>query len=167
MARHKFEVRYSEDIVRSAVRRYYGDLMRRELTWRFRFAVALVAGAFGYGLFHHQPRWLEGLTGAILVLVPTLLFAGYIAHLRQGIAKLHAMPLPMATFVVTDDTLEVSSGGARRTIPWSHFAAVLESPNCLVLRLKRGSSLTVPTDGVDGAITNFIRGSVGTTRGVD
>jgi hypothetical protein len=140
--------------------------MRRELTWRFRFAFALVAGAFTYGLFRNQPRWLEGLTAAILVLVPTLLFAGYIAHLRQAITKLHAMPSPKATFVVTDDMLEVSSGGARSTIPWSHFTAVLESPGFLVLRLKRGSSLTIPTDGVDEAITNFIRGSVGTIRGV-
>lgn len=162
MVHHRFEVRYSEDIVRSAVRRFYGDLMRRELTWRFRFAVALIAGALVYGFFHHQPRWLEALTAAILVLVPTLLFAGYIAHLRQAMNKLHAMPSPKATVVLTDDTLEVSSGAARTTIPWSRFAAVLESPGFLVLRLKRGSSLTIPTDGVDGAITQFIRSSVAT-----
>jgi len=165
MARHEFKVRYSEDIVRSGVRRYYGDLMRRELTWRFRFAVALVAGALAYGLFHPQPLWLEGLTAAILVLVPTLLFAGYLVHLRQALAKLHAMGSPIATLVLTDDTLEVRSGGSRIGIPWSHFAAVLESPSFWVLRLQRGS-LTVPTDGVDGAILNFIRSSVGTSRGV-
>ncbi len=75
--------------------------------------------------------------------------------------KFRALPSPKATVVLTDDKLEVSSGAARTSIPWSQFAAVLDSPDFLVLRLKRGSSLTIPTAGVDGAITQFIRGSVG------
>jgi hypothetical protein len=108
MARYEFSVNYSEGLLRRSVRRHFLDLIRRELSWRVWVAVAVTGGLLAYGLSHGRASWIEGVAGAVLLLLPLLLLAGYRAHLRQGLDKLRTMGDGYVRFLVTDDALALT-----------------------------------------------------------
>ena len=165
MPQYVFTVRYSEELLRSSVRRYFVYLLRREVSWRLYLALAVLVGLFAYELSRNHPSWLDGALGALLLFVALFLFCLYRAHLKQALERLRLMSEPVATFTASDSTLTTTSNGASTTLPWNQFAGVLEFDDCWILRLKQRSIFTLPTAGVEPSALQFIRERVSAGAG--
>jgi hypothetical protein len=73
----RFQVRYTETLVRSAVRTFCGVILRRPLTWKLYLATALVAVALGLQLYTGHTTWVSGASGVALLLLLAFPFFVY------------------------------------------------------------------------------------------
>ncbi len=167
MAHFEFSVQYSEDLVRRSVRWHFGWLMRRELTWPLWIAViATAATLVGYGLLQGRASWIEGVSAAVLLLLPMNLIVGYRAHMSQGLGRLRTMGTENPRFVLTDAALTISASSGSTTIPWNQFVGILKGPDFWILRTRNRATLTLPTQGVNVSALGFLETRIRTAEPV-
>ena len=157
MDQRQFTVRYSEPLVRSAIWRYFGYLLRREFNWTLYLAAAALVAVFIYRVLVGPASWFEGALGAALCLIVIFFVVLYRAHLTQGLQRFRSMAQPVATFTATDEALTVSSGSGSSTVPWQQLDLVLDFGDFWLFRLKQRATFTMPTEGIDESSLNFIR----------
>jgi hypothetical protein len=153
-------VRYTESVVRGAVKRYFVYLLRHEVTWTLYIALAGLIAFLIYDFSRGRVSWLDGVVGTVIVLVPVMVWVAYRAHLTQALAKLRHMREPVATFTATKDSLTATSDAGALTLPWRSFKSILDGEGFWVLVLKQRSTITLPLENIEPATLRFLRDQV-------
>lgn len=76
---HQVDVRYSQALVRAAVRAFYGRALRQGFGVSGALAFLVALAALGYLVFEGDRSWLVGAVAACLLLLALILASGYVA----------------------------------------------------------------------------------------
>ena len=158
------QLRYSESMVRLSVRAYWW----RTTGWRFFITLLLISIGFGYLLISGDRGWYMGFLGAVLFIGIAMSIAVYVVHFNNGMAKLRAMGEPVATLRVSDSEISFESGAGSGSLPWRAITEVWKLPHIWLLMMSKAQFVTLPLDGVDEVVRDFIldrvRAAGGTIR---
>jgi hypothetical protein len=155
------EVRYTDALVREAVRGFFWRRIRSSLDGTVRIALALVLGTLFWALWQGDRSWFVGALGTTLILVAGVLIAAYRARQRDSLERYAAMRDPSAKFVFGDDALTVSSELGSSTMPWSAVTEIWEFPRFWLILFSRANFITLPTQTVSAETLAFLRSRVG------
>jgi hypothetical protein len=158
---YEFTVTYTEDIARRSVQVVCGRVIRRLFDWKLCAAALVTIVALVLSHSSHEVSWLEGAVGALLGILVAFAIILYRAYLRQSLGRLRRMKSATGHFLVTDETLTVSTDLGSSTVPWSSFVGMSEHPGFWVLNLAPIAGLTLPTLDVSADALNFIRRKIG------
>jgi hypothetical protein len=152
---HEVEVRYSEALVRSAVRAFYWRALGRAYGWLF--ALAIPVTLFVSLLLEGNRSWLVGALGAFLVSFLLYLNAIYRAHHDNTVGALRSMVKPEARMVFSESGVSLSADTGTANLPWSRIQEVWAFPKFWLFLMSRSSFFTLPIDGVGEDVLAFIR----------
>jgi len=106
---HQVKLRFSEPLVREAVRAFVLRTFLRRLGVSFFLAVALIILMLAWLVANHDRSWLVGFLAAfvlfVIVLVPTV----YLAHFRNTIGRFRQMRSPEATLQYDEQNIGFDS----------------------------------------------------------
>lgn len=154
------KVRYSEALVREAVRAFYWRTLRQRFGWTGALAFVVTLAALAFLVLADDRSWIVGFAGACLVFVVVILAFGYIAHYRNTMRRFRRMTNPEARFVFTERDFSVTSELGSATLPWSSVREVWAFPRLWLLLLSRSSFVTLPLEGVDQEVLSLVRAKV-------
>ena len=158
---HEIEVRYSEPLVREAVRAHFRRQIREELLdFKFIAAVTLALGGLGWLWWSGDDSWLFGFLVAVAVLLPVIVVSVYVARYRESVNRFRRLKDPRARFVFREADLTVTSELGSFTVSWSAIIRLWQFPRFWFLFLSKAQYVTLPTDGLEESTLSFVRSKV-------
>jgi cbb3-type cytochrome oxidase subunit 3 len=154
---HQVDVRYSQVLVRAAVRAFYWRTLRQGIGWPGLLAFVVGSCALGFLILAGDRSWLVGFAGACFLIFLFIISWGYIAHLRNTTARFKRMSEPQARFVFSDGDFSVTSDAGSATLPWASVREVWVFPEFWLFLLSRAQFLTLPTAGLSDDVLTFVR----------
>jgi YcxB-like protein len=154
---HQVDVRYSEALVRQAVRAFYWRTLRERFGWPGILAFIVSLAALVFLVLGGDRSWIVGAVGACLLFVVLVFLAGYIAHHRNTVGRLRRMTNPQARLVFSDRDVSISSELGSATMLWDAVREVWAFPGFWLFLLSRSSFFTFPTEGVAEDVLAFVR----------
>jgi hypothetical protein len=158
MSQYRFNVEYTEAMVREAVHTFLWHRLKRR--WTLWVGMLLLAAATVMLFLTGDRSWLLGLVGATLGFSVLLLWVLYRAHLTNSLGKLRQMGVPKAEFRLENDSLAITSGSGAATLPWSTVREILATPQFWVLCTATNQFFTLPILRVPPEALEFIRSRV-------
>jgi hypothetical protein len=152
---HVVTLRYSERLVRSAVRAFaLRSFAQGYVTW----LLAACLGAMLLTLQLHDGfgGWWIGFFEGLLLVVVLLPLGGFIAHRRHSMDILRRMGSPVATLAYDERDLTMRSGLGATTLPWSSVREVWRFDEFWLLLLSRGQFVTLPLGDLDEQTRSWI-----------
>lgn len=153
---HRVHVRYTEPMLRQAVRLFVWRGALRPLGWLWFCAVAILAVALAGGWLSETPV-VEGACIAALIAVPAFFIAVWRAHFRNTIGTFRAMTSPEAEIVFGEADVTITSSLGASTLSWQRFVKVWEAPGFWMLFLSPSQFITVPLDSLSPEVRGFVR----------
>ncbi|WP_435018095.1 YcxB family protein [Tundrisphaera sp. TA3] len=153
---HECKLRYSEPLLREAVRAFVFRTIVRQLGISFFFVATLIALFFIYLLLSHDWDWTVGFLGAGLPFACLMFISLYVVHARSTIGRFRRMRSPEATFAYNEEQVSFASELGSSTLPWSSIAEVWRFPRFWLLLFSRAQFVTLPLDCLDDQAQAFI-----------
>lgn len=152
---HVVTLRYSESLVRSAVRAFALRSFAQS------YAVWLLAICLGVMLLTLQLRdgvggWWLGFIDGLLLVVVLLPLGVFVAHRRHSMEILRRMRSPVATLAYDERDLTMRSDLGATTLPWSSVREVWRFDQFWLLLLSRGQFVTLPLGDLDEQTRSWI-----------
>jgi hypothetical protein len=154
---HEVEVRYTELLVRAAVRAFYWRALRQRFGWSGLAAFVISASALTFLVIGGDRSWVVGFTAACLLICAFVIAWGYIAHVRNTTARFRRMTDPTARFVFRDSDLSITSDLGSATLLWSSVREVWAFPGFWLFLLSRSQFMTLPIAGIGDDVLTFVR----------
>lgn len=152
---HRARLRYTEPMVREAVRTF---MVRRVLGPPPLRLVALGLLATGAAAgWAGGPTLVTGFLLALLGLVPLLVAGLWWAHHANSVGRLRAMDPPEAELTLRENGISVASNLGAATIPWSSVTEVWELRGFWMLFLAPAQFITLPLDTLSPEAVAFAR----------
>ena len=155
-AMHETKLRYSEPVLRAAVRVFVLRSIGRHLGIAFFVVLAGLVADLAWLLAHHDRGWMVGFLVAMILFVGAFFAAIYVAHYRNTIGKFRQMLMPEATFGYDEEQFEMTSELGSATMPWSAITEVWRYPRFWLLLFSRSQFVTLPIDCLDEPTQAFI-----------
>jgi hypothetical protein len=155
---HEVEVRYTEPLVRAAVRAFYWRTLGERFGWPGLLAFVGGSSALAFLIFAGDRSWVVGFAGACFLICAFILVWGYIAHFRNTAARFRRMSNPQGHFIFRDDDFTIASDAGSATLRWSSVREVWAFPKFWLVLLSRSQFVTFPIEGVSDEVLRFIRG---------
>lgn len=149
-------LRYSEPLLREAVRAFFLRAVYRQLGARFFVVLALIVGAVAFLLLQYDRSVLLGFLLATLGFVAVFLGSIYVGHYRNTIGRFRKMKSAQATLIYDEQQLTLTSELGSSTLPWSVVAEVWQFRRFWLLLLSPAQFVTLPLDCLDAATQEFI-----------
>ena len=150
------KLRYSEPILRKAVRAFVFRALIRQLGVSFFLVVALLVVILGVLISHHDRGWMVGFLIATVLFVGVFLAVVYVAHFRNTIGRFRQMRTPEATFGYDERQVTFTSELGSSTMPWSAITEVWRYPRFWLLLFSRSQFVTLPLECLDEQTQAFI-----------
>ena len=150
------KLRYSEPLLREAVRAFVTRAIVRGFGLWFFIACAVVASSITYLVSHGDRSWLVGALAAMLIFVAVFFLVIYLAHYRNTVGRFRQMRVPEATFSYTEERFTLTSELGTATLPWSSITEVWHYPRFWLLLFSRSQFSTLPLDCLDAETQAFI-----------
>lgn len=147
----EIKVKYSEDIVRSSVRKQWLDLIG---TSGFAVLGVLIVLCL-FLLISGDRGWFFGFGSAALVIFGGVVIFGYFRMLNAAMAKLRQMESPTAIFHFGDEGISVSADTGKTEFAWKMVKKVLRTSDVWIIMLD-GGGITLPTCDIDNELQRFI-----------
>jgi hypothetical protein len=144
-------LRYTEPLVRSAVRRF----CVRTIGWLYPAAVLAVAVSLAVMLRHGDQSWLVGAIATFLLLAVVVPILLYRIQLSGALARFRALEGGSASFRASDLTVTIRSAGGMAEFPWRTITAVWRYDDCMLL-LIGGHFITFPLVGVSSDARDYV-----------
>jgi hypothetical protein len=157
---YEVDVRYTEAMVREAVRAFYWRTLQQWFGWSGALAFLLTLAALGFVFAAGDRSWFVGLVGACLLFVLTIIALGYGAHYRSTTGRFRRMRNPQARFVFSESDLSMISELGSATVPWSSVREAWMFPTFWLILLSRSSFVTLPIETVGEDVRALIRRKV-------
>ena len=149
-------LRFSEPLLREAVRAFVFRALIRQLGVSFFIVVALLIATLALLISQHDRGWMVGFLIATVLFVGVFLATVYIAHLRNTIGRFRQMRTPEATFGYDEQQFTLTSELGSSTMPWSAITEVWRHPRFWLLLFSRSQFVTLPLDCLDEQAQTFI-----------
>ena len=149
-------LRYSEPLLREAVRHFVFRSIRRGLGLRFVVVLALVAAATVYLIVHGDRSWFVGVIGSLFAFVGLFFAIIYVAHFRNTVGRFRQMRVPEATLSCSEDQFTLKSELGSATMPWSSITEVWRHPHFWLIIFSPSQFSTLPLDCLDDEARAFI-----------
>lgn len=149
-------LRYSEPLLREAVRAFFFRAVLRQLGIPFFVVTAMLIAILVFLISQHDRGWMVGFLIAFVMLTGVFLTAVYVAHFRNTIGKFHQMRTPEATFSFDEQQFTLASDLGSATMPWSAITEVWRHPRFWLLLFSRSQFVTLPLDCLDDQAQAFI-----------
>jgi hypothetical protein len=143
---------YSEALVSRAVKLFWW----RVIGWRFVGALLLVFGSFLFLVASGDRSWFVGFLGTVLVLGVSFALGLYLIHYRGSLQRLRRMRCPEATLELGKERFRISSDVGTSELAWSAVTELWSFPDLFLVFLSRAQFMTIPTDGLDTEVRDFI-----------
>ena len=154
-AEHRARVRYTEPMLRLAVRTFvWRSVLRRRELWLS--AIALLAIGIALGCLG-APSFLTGLDVAALGFLAVFVAAVWRAHLANTLGRFRAMAPPEADVTFGETSMTVASNLGSATLPWSSFVQVWELPGFWMLFVAPNQFITLPLDTLAPEVVVFLQ----------
>ena len=134
------ELRYSEETVRKAVKKFY----RRTVGISLPVVFGLMLVFFVYLLWTGNTGWIIGVVGSVLTMVLIVLIALYVGHYRQSMRRFRAMKDPSASLELHDDSLTITADSGSNKIPHTAITEVWVYDEFWLVFLSRAQFFTIP-----------------------
>jgi hypothetical protein len=157
---YEFTVTYTEDIVRRSVHVVCIRVIRRLFDWKLCTAALVTIVCLVLSHSSHELSWLEGAVGTLLGTLVGFAIILYRTRLRQSLGRLRRMKTATGHFLVTDETLTVSTDLGSSTVPWATFAGMSEHADFWLLNTTPNAGLTLPTGSISPEALQFIRNKI-------
>lgn len=154
-------LRYSEPLLRAAVRAFCFRAVVRGLGLRFFAVLAIVIACVTVLLAQGSRGW------AVPFMLSTLLFAAvfiasiYVAHFRNTLGTFRRMRRPEGTLSYDDEQFTLASELGSATLPWSAVTEVWRYPRFWLLLFGRNQFATLPVECLDPGAREFITRKTG------
>jgi len=152
---HETKLRYSEPLLREAVRTFVLRGVFGRLGISF-FVVAILTAFLGFLISRHDRDWTVGFLSATILFVGVFLAWVYVAHFRNTIGRFRQMRSPEATFGYDEQQVIFTSELGSATMPWSAITEVWRYPRFWLLLFSRSQFVTLPLDCLDEQAQAFI-----------
>ncbi len=152
----EISLRYSEPLLRQAVRSFFFRSVYRQLGLSFFVIVAAMTAVLAYLVWSDDRTWFVGFLGAAVLFVGVFLVAIYVAHLRNTIGRYRQMRTPEATFAYDEQQITLSSELGSATMPWSAITEVWRYSQFWLILFSKSQFATFPLDGLDEDARAFI-----------
>ncbi len=150
------KLRYSEALLREAVRAFVFRAVLRQLGISFFIVVTLLIVILGLLISQHDRGWMGGFLIATILFVGVFLAVVYVAHFRNTIGRFRQMRTPEATFGYDEQQITLASEFGSATMPWSSITEVWRYPRFWLLLFSRSQFITLPLDCLDEQTQAFI-----------
>lgn len=154
-------LRYSEPLLRAAVRAFCLRAVVRGLGLRFFVVLAIVIACVTALLAQGARGW------AVPFMISALLFAAlfittiYIAHLRNTVGTFRRMRRPEGTLSFDEEQFTLASELGTAILPWSAVTEVWRYPRFWLLLFARNQFATLPVECLDQEAQDFITRKTG------
>lgn len=149
-------LRYSEPLVREAVRAFVTRSIIRGFGLRSLIAFALVVFCLVTLIFQGDRSWVVGAMAATLLFIGVFLLILYLSHYRHTVGRFRKMRVPEAAFSYTEEHFTLASENASTTLPWSMITEVWRFPRFWLILYSRSQFSTLPLDCLDAETQAFI-----------
>ncbi|MBL8692817.1 MAG: YcxB family protein [Planctomycetes bacterium] len=138
---------------------------RRAVGTGYFVACALIGCALAYLLWSGDQSWISGALGAFLLFALGAAFLVYFIHLRGSLARFKAMGAPIATVVLEDASITMSSGLTTTSLPWSRVTEVWRFESFWLMFFSKAQFVILPIGTVPADAQEFIISKVSATGG--
>ena len=150
------KLRYSEPLLREAVRCFVLRVVIRQLGGVFLVLVALVIACVAFLISRHDRSWTVGFLIATVLFIGVFIASVFVAHLRNTIGRFRQMRTPEATLGYDEQQISLTSELGSATMPWSVITEVWRYPRFWLLLFSRSQFVTLPLDCLDEHARAFI-----------
>jgi len=150
------KLRFSEPLLREAVRAFVVRSALRQLGISFFVVVAVLIAILAYDILQGDRGWMVGLLIAFLTFAAVFPTALYVTHLHNSMERFRRMRLPEATFGYDEQQLTLTSELGSSTMPWSAITEVWRFPRFWLILFSRSQFVTLPLDCLDPEAQAFI-----------
>jgi hypothetical protein len=150
------QLRFSEPLLREAVRAFVFRAVIRQLGISFFIVVAVLIAFVAFLISRHDRGWMVGFLIATVLFVGVSLAFVYVAHFRNTIGRFRQMRTPEATFGYDEQQVTFTSELGSATMPWSAITEVWRYPRFWLLLFSRSQFVTLPLDCLDEQAQAFI-----------
>ncbi|HMO30518.1 YcxB family protein [Enterovirga sp.] len=155
--RHRFEVLYTESMLRDAVRAYVFRRFVVEQKRLWLLCGLMIVLAF-YFAWKGQPPWTIALAASGAIMAPAIAALGWWVHLSNTLEALRRMPAPRASIGFRDDAMELSSEAGKGELPWSSLTEIWERPGYWMFFTGRNRFNVLPMANVPEEARAWFRG---------
>lgn len=134
------ELRYSEAIVRRAVKAFY----KRTVGISLPIVFGLMLIFFVYLVRTGNSGWITGVVGSALTIALVFMIALYVAHYRNSMQRFRAMKIPTASLKLHDDSLTITADSGSNEIPGAAITEVWAYDEFWLVFLSRAQFFTIP-----------------------
>jgi hypothetical protein len=150
------KLRFTEPLLREAVRAFVVRAVLRQLGISFFVVIAVLIAVLAYLISQHDRGWMVGFLIAFFIFVAVFPTAIYMAHLRSSMGRFRRMRVPEATFGYDEHNFTMTSELGSVTLPWSAITEVWRYPRFWLLLFSRSQFVTLPLDCLDDQARAFI-----------
>ena len=155
-----FTLRYSEGLLRRAVRAFWW----RSSGWRsvvtFTLGCAFVAALIAKG----DRSWLVGMMGAMLGCLVLVWTSVYVTHDRASLGRFRRMRVPEVRLELGEERFRVTSDLGVSELGWDAFVGVRQYPEFWLLYLSRAQFITLPAADLPDEARDLILAKVKNLR---
>jgi YcxB-like protein len=153
---NEIKLRYSEPLLREAVRAFVFRTIIRGFGLRFFVACAMVGCCIAYLLAHGDRSWVVGALASTLLFVGVFFLIIYRAHYCNTVGRYRQMRVPEASLAYTEEQFTLTSEMGSATLPWSAITEVWRYPRFWLILFSRSQFSTLPIDCLDAETRAFI-----------
>lgn len=153
---HHTTLRYSEPLLRLAVRSFVFRAITRQFGTALFLAIAVLCGLTIYLLAQNDRSWLVGFLSATILFAAAFIVAVFLSHYRHTIGLFRQMRSPEATLAYDEQLFTLTSELGSTTMPWSAITEVWRYPRYWLLIFSPSQFVTLPIDCLDQDTKDFI-----------
>lgn len=142
-------LRYSEPLLRAAVRAFCVRAVVRGLGLRFFVVLVIVIACVTALLAQGARGWAVPLMLSALLFVALFIVSIYVAHFRNTLGTFRRMRRPESTLSFDEEQFTLASELGSATLPWSAVTEVWRYPRFWLLLLSRNQFVTLPIECLD------------------
>ena len=153
---NEIKLRYSEPLLRAAVRSFVFRSITRGFGLRFFVVCAALAVYLVYMIAQGERDWMVGVTASMLFFVGVFFLILYLAHYRNTVGRFRKMRVPEATLSYTEESFTLTSELGSGTMPWTAITEVWRYPDFWLILFSRSQFSTLPLSCLDAETQAFI-----------
>ncbi len=154
-------LRYSEPLLRAAVRAFCFRAVVRGLGLRFFVVLAIGIACLTALVVQRDRGWAVPFMLSTLFFVALFIASIYVAHFRNTLGTFRRMRRPESTLSFDEEQFTLASELGRATLPWSAVTEVWRYPRFWLLLLTRNQFVTLPIECLDAEAREFITRKTG------
>ena len=154
-------IRYSEPLLRAAVRAFCVRALGRALGLRFLLALGMVVASVTALLVQRERSWVIPFLLSALLFVAAFIVSIYVAHMRNTLGTYRGMRHPEATLSFDEEHFTLASELGSSTLPWSAVTEVWRYPRFWLLLFSPNQFATLPVECLDPRAQEFITRKTG------